>query len=617
MNILHSIVNVAFSPIAAAEEDPASSLFVPAGKMKIVSRQLLTFRLTITYDNVAKDTSKEEAAKTFLSMVGVHSLEAAWSYLFGAVQVVPFLLCKRDSLARFESANASSQLQANSPPMSPSSSEGWTMSTGSVFVCGTPRFWSTHRYSSSSSDATARNGSSTLLRGSTTTEVPMSGTLPPSIAVHSLPTVTATASPSFASNSMCSLHSRRASAGDGAMYWDTSSDVRCEVIGNVLTLAADEGSPRRLPAEAGAAGEGVAAGFNGAGLPHFLESRYTIELVLPDFEVASLRGHDTALAMVVLLPLCAAGGCSMAPAAIETGDQLSILRSALARSVGQTQVEAAAASALVLGSGVVPVQLTEPFLCVSSTSPLSNDRLVLNLSLTNVTASAARLYSTSFDLHSSCVLSDASITGGALAGTEQGEAHITASTLWGEMRPGANLSSMRIIDLLTKLVTITPVVVGQERLPVVLYPGETYSFEFVIEVLPQLCYLLNSQSLEYLYGRYYAAPHGVVGRRGTHSSPSGISGEGESRGGCAAAAAAATFGHGSVLTDCYGQTVSAAELRGILSYSYLSNLFVYYDLAAGDMVSSDSSTTQPARVSGSARSTALCLRHPARWSFGA
>ncbi|KAG5478656.1 hypothetical protein LSCM1_06060 [Leishmania martiniquensis] len=610
MNVLHSIVNVSFSPVTTAEWGPAHSPSVPPNTMKIVSCQFLTFRLTVTYDNMAQDTSKEQAAKTFLSMLGVHSLEAAWPHLFGTVQVVPFLLCKRDSSARLQSEKASSPSRADSLPNPPSSSERCPMCNGSAFVRGTPRFWSNRRYTSLLSDATARKGSSTPLHGSTTTELPMPGTLPPPSAVHSLPTLTATASPSLASNSICSLHSRDASADDGDACWDASSGVRCEAIGSVLTVAADEELPRRLPAEAGA------AGVTDSGLPHWLESRYTIELALPDFEMSSLRGHNTALAMVVLLPLCSAGGCGGAMATMEPGDQPSIMRSVLARSVGQTQVEVAAASALVLGTGVVPVQLTEPFMCVSSTSPLSNGRLVLNLSLTNVTASAARLYSTSFDLHSSCVLPHASITGGALAGTGQGEAHITTSSLWGEMRPGANLSSMRTIDLLTKLVTITPVVVGQERLPVVLYPGETYSFEFVIEVLPQLCYLLNSQSLEYLYERYYAAPHGVAGRLDSHSSPNGKSGEGGSPRSGAVAAVTATFAHGPLVTDCYGQAVSAAELRGILSYSYMSNLFVYYDLAAGNTANNGSSIMQSPSWTRAVHSAGLCLRHPARWSFG-
>ncbi|TPP51364.1 hypothetical protein CGC20_18280 [Leishmania donovani] len=573
MNLLHSIVKVTFGPVTAAEEDPARSPFAPSEKMKVVSRQLLTFRLTVTYDNMAKDASKEQATKRFLSMVGIHSLEAAWSHLFGAVQVVPFLLYKTDSSTRLESEKASSPEQASSPPMPSSASEEWTRCTGSVFVCGTPRFWSSHRYRWSSSDAAAKKSGSTPLHGSTMTELSMPASLFLSTALHSLPMTTVTASPSLANNS------RSASGGHGDAYWRSSAGVRCEVIGSV---------------------------------------RYTIELALPDFEVASLHGVDTALAMVVLLPLCAADGGGAATASAEAGDQPFILRSVLARSVGQTQVEAAAASALVLGSGVIPVQLMEPFLCVSSTSPLSNDRLVLNLSLTNVTSSVAQLYSTSFDLHSSCVLLDAAMTGYDFAGEEHGEPHITASSLWGEMRPGANLSSMRTIDLLTKLVTITPVVVGEERPPVELYPGETYTFEFVIEVLPQLCYLLNSQSLEYLYERHYAMPHGVVGGRGSDGSPSRKRDEGWPRGGGGgSSSAAATFGHGPVVTDCYDQTVSAAELRRILSHSYVSHLFVYYNLAAGDAAGNSSSTRLSPRVSGLAHSSGLCLRYPARWSFAA
>ncbi|GET88710.1 hypothetical protein LtaPh_2307000 [Leishmania tarentolae] len=612
MNVLHSIVKVTFGPVTADEEDPAESPSMPSEVMKVVPRQLLTFRLIVTYDNVEKDVSKEEAAKTFLSMVGIHSLEAAWSQLFSAVHVVPFLLCKSDSSTRPQSERVSSQVPVSSPPVPPPALEEWTRWASSAFVCGTPRFWSSRCYRWSLSDAAAKKSDTPPLHGPTMTELSMPTSLSLLTAVPSLPMATATASPSFGNNS------HGASVGNSDAYGDSSAGVRCEAIGNVLRVVADEGSPRRLPTEATVACEGVAAGFTRVGLPDLLESRFTIELGLPDFEVASLQGVETALAMVILLPLCAAGGGGTATASAEAGGQPLILRSVLARSVGQTLAEAAAASALVLGSGVVPVELINPFLCVSSTSPLSNDRLVLNLSLTNVTASVARLYSTSFDLHSSCVLPDTSITGGDVAGEEQGTLHITANSLWGEMRPGANLSSMRTIDLLEKLVTITPVVVGEERPPVELYPGETYTFEFVIEVLPQLCYLLNSQSLEYLYERHYVVPHSAVGGRGSDGSANGKRDEDLPRGGRGCrSSAAATFGHGSVVTDCYDETVSADELRGILSHAYVTHLFVYYDLAAADTAGNGSSARRPLRAPGLAHHTGLCLRYPARWSFGA
>ncbi|KAG5504375.1 hypothetical protein JKF63_04826 [Porcisia hertigi] len=616
MNALYKIVTATFAPVMTAGDDTSNSPFAPTERMKVVSRQLLTFRLTITYDNVAKDVSKEQAVTAFLSMIGVHSLEAAWAYLFGAVQVVPFLICRSDLSPVFEGEALSSPLQADSVPLQPTASEGWSTSTGSTFVCGTPRFWSSHCYTRSSSDATPRRGHSAALHGATTKGPPTANNFPSLVAVHSLPTVTATASPSFTNNNSDISHSHRRSASDSDVYWGSSTGVRCEVIGSVSTVVADEGSPRRLPAEESTPGESAAVGITRADLPLLLESQYTVELMLPDFEAASLRGLDTALAIVVLLPSCAADDGSATTAVAGSGDQPSILRSVLARSVGQTQVEMASASALVFGSGLVPVQLTEPFLCVSSTSPLSNDRLVLNLSLTNVTCSAARLYSASFDLNSSCMLPDAAITGGGLDGAKPGEPRITSSSLWGEMRPGANLSSMRTIDLLTKLVTITPVVVGEERPPVVLYPGETYSFQFVIEVLPQLCYLLNLQSLEYLYERYYAVSHSAVGGRCSDDSSISNRGESGSRGG-GRSSAAATFAHGSTVTDCYGKTVTAAELRSILSYSYLSHLFVYYDLAPGHTVSDGRSVRQPTLGSGLACRSGLCLRYQAQWSFGA
>lgn len=612
MNVLHTLLKVSFVPLTAG--DDVFSVPVTKGKgnkVKVVSRQLLRFRLTITYDNEAGDAEREHAAQAFLSMVGIHSLEAAWTYLFSTVQLVPFVVSESgaSSLAVRSPQRPTPVRRASSPPPSPA--PRLLTNIGNNFVFGTPVFWSNHTYTHVEQRAEARDNAYGSLRGSSPTGTFTSTTLP--LFSHlqaSMPYVTTTASPSFSNSGNVDQTPRgnRGSLSDTAA--GGNSDVRCEVIGTVQTVAADAGGPRVV---------GAASGGGGVALPRLLESSFTVELALPDLEASALRGMDTTLAMVVLLPLTFE--CSRIGAPVDP-DQPSILRSVLARSLGQTHVETAASAALVLGSGVVPVELTEPLLCLSSTSPLSNDRLVLNLSLTNVTASAARLYSTSLDLHSSCVLNDAdTAAGGAALPAEAAASHFTASPLWGELRPGADLSSMRTIDLLTKLVTITPVLVGEERPPFILHPGETYSFEFVIEVLPQLCYLLNSQSLEYVYARYYAVPHGTTSRPRLDGGAAG--GDDAAHGASSRGVAATVFSNGSVVTDCYGEVVSASELRGLLSYSYVSYLFVYYDLMTdGDAAPSHSGevkgeTARRPHVVGQPNGAGLYLRYPAQWSFGA
>lgn len=597
MNVLHSFLKVSFVPVAA--DDSASTAAPPskggADKLKVMSRQLLRFRLRIAYDNEAGDPEKEKAARAFLAMVGLHSLEAAWTYLFSTVQLVPFFVSKPEASFNSDGQRVLLSRRASSPP--PSLAPRLLNSLGNSFVFGTPVFWSNRSYTCANRTVEPRDRVYGSLRSSSPNDTFTPSMLPSFVDLQtSIPYVTTTASPSFSSSGPLDHAPRgggggRGSTSDANIFGAVGAEMHCEVIGTVQTVSADASVFRVVPA-AGAR----------AALPKFLESTFAVELALPDLEAASLRGMDTTLAMVVLLPLSFE---KARMSGLADPNQPSILRSVLARSLGQTHVEMAGASALVLGSGVVPVEFTEPFLCLSSTSPLSNDRLVLNLSLTNVTASAARLYSTSLDLHSSCVLRDAEAGGGGDAAfSKKAASHFTASPLWGEMRPGANLSSMRTIDLLTKLVTLTPVVVGEERPPFVLHPGETYSFEFVIEVLPQLCYLLNSRSLEYVYERYYAVPHGMTSRP---RAEGGGGGDGAAQSSTLRSGAAAVFSNGSVVTDCYGEAVSANELRSLLSYSYVSHLFVYYDLVTeGDAV-----------LSPQSHGAGLYLRYPAQWSFGA
>ncbi|KPA84036.1 hypothetical protein ABB37_02167 [Leptomonas pyrrhocoris] len=620
MNVLHSIVKVSFVPLAAGDDTTASapSPKGKASKLKVVSRQLLRFRLTITYDKEDGDTGKEQATQAFLAMVGIHSLEAAWTFLFSTVQLVPFFASKPKGQSDQNGQRVPALQKVGSPPLSPAPHV--LSNLGNSFVFGVPVFWSNHTYTCANRVVESREHVYGSLRGSSPYETLTATNRQSFTDLHtSMPYVTATASPSFSNgvNADPVPRSGRNSTSDAS---DSSicgtADVHCEVIGAVQTISAGASDPR-VVSSSGA----------GTALPKLLESNFTVELALPDLEAASLRGMDTTLAMVVLLPL---SFDKKRMAGLVNPDQPTILRSVLARSLGQTHVETAAAAALVLGSGVVPVEFTEPFLCRSSTSPLSNDRLVLNLSLTNVTASAARLYNTSLDLHSSCVLrsGEAIGSGGAALSKEEAESHFTASPLWGELRPGANLSSMRTIDLLTKLVTLTPVVVGEERPPFILHPGETYSFEFVIEVLPQLCYLLNSHSLEYVYERYYAVPHGTTSRPHDDGSAAAAaagggdrpSGDGATQSTAPRGGAATVFSNGSVVTDCYGEVVSANELRSLLSYSYVSHLFVYYDLVTDDGSASSrqgNETVRHPHVAGQTHGGGLYLRYPAQWSFGA
>ncbi|KPI88352.1 hypothetical protein ABL78_2526 [Leptomonas seymouri] len=625
MDYLHSILKVSFVPVPTCSSTSAAapSPKGEASKLKVVSSQILRFRLTITYDNEEGDVEKEQTAQAFLALVGIHSLEAAWTYLFSTVQFVPFFVSKSEATPVHSGPRALLSQKVSSPAMS--SVPCLLSNTGNNFVFGVPAFWSNHSYTRANRAVEALEYVYGTLRGSSPTGMFASTNLQSLVDLQMrIPYCTTTAFPSCSNSSGNSTGDANAESSCG------TTGMRCEVIGKVQTVSAGVNDPCVVSA----------SGAHTA-LPKRLESGFTVELALPDLEAASLRGMDTTLVMVVLLPLSFDYTRMADPV---DPNQPSVLRSVLAHSLGHTHVETAAAAALVLGSGVIPVEFMESFLCLSSTSPLSNDRLVLNLSLTNVMTSAARLYSTSLDLHSSRVLRDGEVSGvggssGAALPGDEAEPHFTTSPLWGEIRPGADPSSMRTIDLLTKLVTLTPVVVGEERPPFILHPGETYSFEFVIEVLPQLCYLLNSRSLEYVYERYYAVPHCMSSRpraeggaaaaggggRGADGGSGERTGDGATQNTALRGGAATVFSNGSVVTDCYGEVVSANELRRLLSYFYVSHLFVYYDLVTerdsalspqSHFGEQGSETLQHPPVDDQAHAAGLCLRYPAQWSFG-
>ncbi|CCW68292.1 unnamed protein product [Phytomonas sp. Hart1] len=237
----------------------------------------------------------------------------------------------------------------------------------------------------------------------------------------------------------------------------------------------------------------------------------------------------------------------------------------------------------------------------SVTFPLSNDRLLLNLSITNSSTAPITLHGATFDLYTSDVWNPACGSPGKSSLHSEGDPPqaVVVGISPAEQRPGPSGANLQTIDILTKIVTVTPMIASDDRPPFSLQPQETYSFQFVVEVIPQLCYLLNPESLQYVYD----ACQRDEDLQKTRLDGSGACGD------------AAIGGYGgrrgpvrkcaeTVVTDCYGSPVTTEELLRVLHSSYLSQVYVYFSLGFPDMDGS-----------GDWQSNTLHAQHTARWSF--
>ncbi|CCW65364.1 unnamed protein product [Phytomonas sp. EM1] len=256
---------------------------------------------------------------------------------------------------------------------------------------------------------------------------------------------------------------------------------------------------------------------------------------------------------------------------------------------------------LPVGCHYSPIRVRCALDLMSVTFPLSNDRLLLNLSITNASSAPITFYGATFDLYASDVWNPAYETPGKSLPNGEGPSQkpTVVSISSSEQRLGPSGASLRTIDVLTKIVTITPMLASDDRPPVFLQPQETYSFQFVVEVIPQLCYLLNPESLQYVYEAF---------RRDEDPQKTPLD-RTDMRGDAIGGARGCRWGSvgrcaETVVIDCYGSPVATEELLHVLHSSYVSQVYVYYSLgfSARD-------------GSGDAQSDTLHTQHSAQWSF--
>ncbi|CAD2219175.1 hypothetical protein AGDE_14010 [Angomonas deanei] len=294
------------------------------------------------------------------------------------------------------------------------------------------------------------------------------------------------------------------------------------------------------------------------GIPTFIRSKFEMRFTVPEWECDPSLGPDgfssRNLAFLLVMPL------SNGTTSGENTVRQILLREFITNGPSDMPPWLNHPS-IQLGTASMCARIQPTLRCQSYISPLSADQLLLSLDIANSSPRPVLLQGASFDLHS----------------TERddgtsGEEGSSSSPHWISFRRGPKAADMQYVELLTKVVTVTPMIVSHDRPPFILQPGETYSFQFVLQVLPQFCYLINAKSLEYVYVRQQQGGEEEGADRGLQHV---------------------------LLSDFRGDPVTGTDIVSVLSSAYVTHAQVFYQI--------NEDTPEGGELS---------LQHPARWSFG-
>ncbi|KAH9593394.1 hypothetical protein LSM04_002724 [Trypanosoma melophagium] len=180
---------------------------------------------------------------------------------------------------------------------------------------------------------------------------------------------------------------------------------------------------------------------------------------------------------------------------------------------------------------------------------------------------------------------------------------LSSVPLCSEERAAPRGADLKILELLRQAVTVTPIVVDGFFIPVLLGPGESVGFQFSIRVQPHMCYLLESQSLLELYGKFVKSPPKEVPESDTKGSSS-------KRSLTSISSPSQSIAATTRVTP--SERVSRDELLQVLSWSFTSHVYVYYNIMSSRKDEYYSSSKRGGR---SETQSGLHLRHPVRWSM--
>ncbi|EPY23380.1 hypothetical protein STCU_07741 [Strigomonas culicis] len=529
MNVLGELISVSLTP---RDEEWDLSKFQ---RVLIQPRQLLYFDLTVSFENPGN--AKDASVRTFLNAVGEIDWDVTWDKLLRRIKVLPFLespASVANSCASDDDEDGSSvTLVTDQSRIQFPSDRDAPLAAPSPTALRTP-----HRIAPASS-------SNSLVKETLTS--PSSVVTDKNVASKN-----AAPRPVFIFGSCDVLQTAKQKGPFTSESGDAPTRFGKPLY---LTAARDARSPP--------------AGAAGGATPTSLSRVFSLCFTVPDWAAAEAEERRLGLRheLGFLIEL-------------DTAPEHRVLRRMLTQGLLPSESVDTPPwlfnPPIVLGSYYVPVRIHAALECRSSTSPLRNDQLVLSLALTNAAERQLVLHGASFDIYSTRRRDpgEEDARGGAVQ-------QPCMAPFWAEYRQGPSCGGMRTVDILTKVVTVTPMIVSHDRPPFVLQPGETYSFQFVVQVLPQLSFLLNQRSLEHVYAARAAGAPTAASHKMDPASPPTV--------------------EAPLIKDFNEKRVEARELISVLSSSYVTQTLVYYAL------SEDPTQAQ----------TVLSRRHATSWSFGA
>lgn len=152
---------------------------------------------------------------------------------------------------------------------------------------------------------------------------------------------------------------------------------------------------------------------------------------------------------------------------------------------------------VVLGYGYIPVTLCNPLRCRSVSRVLGRDHISLSLSVANAFHYPIELHRAIFDMHTTKVISDEK-----KKETQEGLPCLNMQN----QRVGQRWKDSATVQMMLRTLSATPVLTQDEKLPIVLQPEETYSFQFNIQLLPEVSYWVYEGATENLSSEKFFDP---------------------------------------------------------------------------------------------------------------
>ncbi|ORC89249.1 Protein X92 [Trypanosoma theileri] len=320
-------------------------------------------------------------------------------------------------------------------------------------------------------------------------------------------------------------------------------------------------------------------------IPSCITSVYNFNHTLPDLENYN---ETVTIGYVLLLPLLSEKESPNEKEKEKKNKKDNIILRALIASEEQSMIWYRPSS-IVLGTCYYRMPVGKVLQCTSTARHTAHLSVLVNVNVMNIISVPICIQKASFDIFSTWI--------GDTLGS------LSSVPLCSEQRAAPRGADLKALELLRQAVMVTPIVVDDFSIPVLLEPGESVGFQFSIRVQPHMCYLLESHSLLELYGKFVKSPPKEVAEFDTKTSSSKPSVTNVSSPSQSIAATAIVSPP---------ERVSRDELLQVLSWSFTSHVYVYYNIMSSRK---DACYSISKQGDGVDTQSGLHLRHPVRWSM--